>query len=623
MAAYDGYRNQTDPHQPPFTSTYDQQYDPRSFSTSSYPPNSNYREPASPRSRASSNAPSDGLQQPAVQPLNNALNNAFDKSDTARAVDPDLIAQITAEVKKSVLDEIKKNGVEVGGSQSQPPPPHQAYIPQSPTSTSASFPSRNVYTPPSPKHPDYSSHGSASPDPLASDPMFDGAGDTPTPRHERSAPVNIPQERHSRPRPAPAQRMSTDGDFTPLEKIWQRLFDEEGRPTPRLGQFLRGLALHLIEDYEPKNSLVIPPSKMLRFYDDVKLHDEIYPWQKIFGRLPYATLGKIYRDMRCQHHLIQEHLADQPQVPALTPQGFEEWMTAMIQAYPDTEYERLSKAVLDMPISNGDDCKERFPKELPRRLFPHRENLPAQQKCAAALSAEGVGPLRKAPTFPPPPPMGPSSGPPPSLERERNPYVSQPDSRVIESEDEDNTPLAIPIERERKPYSAQPGGGKIHEDDLSRSMHSETSSIHEQRRRAQSTASQSQWIPPQNGAQYQQHPRTSSNATGRRPRSPSFSNYGSRSDTSVRDIPGSYYSSNIYDSEEENRRFAKDAETKRNDWARRQAEDESSGTHTRRSTAGLSDSSYDSQPRSVYDDDHYRGRGSNGYDNRGYESRRY
>lgn len=179
--------------------------------------------------------------------------------------------------------------------------------------------------------------------------------------------------------------------------------------------------------------------------------------------------------MRCQHHLIQEHVADPPQVPALTPEGFQEWMIAMIQAYPDTEYERLSKAVLDMPISNADDTRERFPKELPRRLFPRNENLQAQQRCAAALSAEGVGPLRRAPTFPPPPPMGQNNGPPPSLERERSPYATQADSRAVESEDEHNEPPSVPLERERKPYSAAPGGGKVYDDELSRSMHSDSS----------------------------------------------------------------------------------------------------------------------------------------------------
>jgi hypothetical protein len=248
MATYDGYRNQPDPHQPPYSSSYDQHYDPRAYQHSSFSSGSQYHDPPSPRSRASSNAPSDSLPQP-VQPLNNALNHAFDKSDSARAVDPELIAQITAEVKKSVLDEIKLSGVGgIAGQPQAPPPPQQSYMPQSPTSTSASFPSRNVYTPPSPnKHPDYSSQGSASPEPpLTRDAMFDGTDDTPTPRYERSAPVDIPQQRASRPRPATSRRMPTDGDLSPIEKMWQRLFDADGRPTPRLGQFLRGLAVHLV-----------------------------------------------------------------------------------------------------------------------------------------------------------------------------------------------------------------------------------------------------------------------------------------------------------------------------------------------------------------------------------------
>ncbi|KAF2190668.1 hypothetical protein K469DRAFT_559960 [Zopfia rhizophila CBS 207.26] len=622
MAAYDGYRahpNQSDPHQPPYPASYDQAYDPRSYQPSSHHHNSHYPpEPSSPRSRASSRARSDGFPQPSQQPLNNALNNAFDNLDTAKGLDPDLIAQITEEVKKSVLNDIKLNGGVTG--QPQPPPPQQYIPPQSPTSTSASFPTRNVYTPPSPKHHDYSSHGSESPDPLARDPMFDSSGNTPTPRHERSAPVDIPQERGAMSRPSPAQRMSTDGDFTPIEKMWQHLFDPSGQPMPRLGQFLRGLAIHLIDDYEPKKSLVIPPSKMLKFYDDVKLSDEIYPWHKIFGQLPYATLSRIYRDMRCQHHLIQEHVADQPHIPALTPEGFQDWMTAMIQAYPDAEYRRMSKAVLDMPISNADDCKERFPKELPRRLFPSQENLQAQQRCAAVLSAEGVGPLRRAPTFPPPPPMGPSSIPPPSLERERSPYASQPNSRAIESDDDDNEPLSIPLERERKPYSSAPGCGKVYNDDVGKGMKSEAD-IHDHRRRTQSTASHNQWAPPPHASHHHHHPRTGSQLNGRRPRSPSFSNYGTQSDPNVGDIPRTYYSTpNIYDSEDENRRFAKDAERKRNDWARRQAEEDAGGP--RKSTTGLSDSSYESQARSVYDDGYYRDRGgSNGYDSRGYDRR--
>jgi hypothetical protein len=242
MAAYSGYR-QPDPRhaQPP--SSYDQTYDPRAYQPSSRDPY--YQESSHPRSRESSVASTDGPQQP----LYNALNNAFDKSDTARDVDPDLIARITAEVKKSVLNEIKLNGV--GGGGHPQPVPAQSYIPQSPSSMPASFPSQNVYTPPSPspKYPDHLGHRSASPDPLAHDPMFDGSSDTPTPReyHGRSAPVDIPNDRQSRARPTAPSRISYD--FTPIEKMWQLLFDAQGQPTSRLGQFLRGLAVHLVSTW--------------------------------------------------------------------------------------------------------------------------------------------------------------------------------------------------------------------------------------------------------------------------------------------------------------------------------------------------------------------------------------
>ncbi|KAF2794047.1 hypothetical protein K505DRAFT_374911 [Melanomma pulvis-pyrius CBS 109.77] len=50
--------------------------------------------------------PSHTLHQPRP-PLHNAFDNAVNKSATARGVDPDLIAQIIAEVKKELLDEIR------------------------------------------------------------------------------------------------------------------------------------------------------------------------------------------------------------------------------------------------------------------------------------------------------------------------------------------------------------------------------------------------------------------------------------------------------------------------------------------------------------------------------------
>lgn len=280
-------------------------------------------------------------------------------------------------------------------------------------------------------------------------------------------------------------------------------------------------------------------------------------------------------------------------------------MTVMILAYPDAEYERISKAVLDMPISNADNTKERFPKELPRRMFPRTDDMQAQQRCAANLSAEGVGPLRKAPTFPPPPPPPAkvdTSAAGPSLERERSPYGGKPDVRNSDSEGEHETGF-VPIERQRKPYSAMPSGGKTY-DDLSQSTHSDTTSGG-QRRRAQSTANQNPWAPPPLGGT---HDEQQSRSNTRRTRSPSFSSYGTYSDGNINDVPASYYSTNLHNTQDDGRRRSKDEELRRQN-------------RHRRGTVGT-DSPYDSQPRSSYDD--YKGRaGTSGYEDRSYDSRRY
>lgn len=309
--------------------------------------------------------------------------------------------------------------------------------------------------------------------------------------------------------------------------------------------------------------------------------------------------------MRCQHHLVQEHSTDTPHIPALTPHGFQEWMTAMIQAYPDTEYERLAKAVLDMPVSNAEDRRERFPKELPRRLLPSTENLQAQQRCAAALSAEGVGPLRKAPSFPPPPPKNQPAAAAPNLERERSPYSARPETRPFEP-DEDFMSSSVPIERERKPYSATPGAGKTYDNDTSKGSFSDGSD-HPQRRRAQSTTAQGPFVPPL--PEDRHHPRSGSQANPPRPRSPGMSNYGTSSDSSIRDIPASYYASNFHSYGEDTRRSDKDFEGKRYD-------------KHRRSTGGV-EGVFDSHSRSFYENEDYHGRANSRYDNRGYDQRRY
>ncbi len=81
----------------------------------------------------------------------------------------------------------------------------------------------------------------------------------------------------------------------------------------------------------------------------------------------------MYIELRCQHHFVQQRNDLEPDVPALTPIGFEKWMTLVIRACPVQEHSRLNKALQCMPI-NSPKTDERFPKAMPRRLFPKYED---------------------------------------------------------------------------------------------------------------------------------------------------------------------------------------------------------------------------------------------------------
>lgn len=291
---------------------------------------------------------------------------------------------------------------------------------------------------------------------------------------------------------------SLDGEEEPttLEKIWQPLFDVNGEPTERLGQFLRGIALHIIDDYEPKKSLVIAPAKLKKFYEDVKLDDDTYPWRNVFT-LSNSSIAKIYRDKKIEHFYIQDNIDDAPSIPAMTPCGFQRWMTLHIQAHPQAEFERLQRVVREMPINNADNLKERFPKELSRRLLPRFDDLKTRQYCSAAIRGDGQITIPNHTRFPPPPVPSQSSRDPEqaySSERERMPYVSTQTSQessqsfpdrermpyatqatqsspnlahdtVIhtDSEEDRENHKPVQIERERKPYTAKEGTGKVYE----------------------------------------------------------------------------------------------------------------------------------------------------------------
>jgi hypothetical protein len=78
--------------------------------------------------------------------------------------------------------------------------------------------------------------------------------------------------------------------------------------------------------------------------------------------------------LECEFHLVQADSRSKPNVPALTPAGFEKWIRTNIFAYPDQEADRLSAVIMQLPIdADGtlvDGKPERLPKQLSRYLLP-------------------------------------------------------------------------------------------------------------------------------------------------------------------------------------------------------------------------------------------------------------
>jgi len=290
-----------------------------------------------------------------------------------------------------------------------------------------------------------------------------------------------------------------------------------------------------------------------------------------------------------------------------------------------------------MPISNPDDKKERFPKDISRRLFPSGDDRKIRERFEHAVEEHANIDLPKSTSseLPPPTPPNPSESfgtavPPsvqPNLERERKPYSNIPTESAI---DDTNPMQSLPpsLERERKPYSAQPGGGKSYEETLKAANPKPV--------RSSSMAGKARPVPVNTASgrtadlpipEYHVHQRASSNA--RRHRSPSFTTAGNDFRRSDGDLLG--YQSPTYQApsvlgmdgiDDESRRYAREAETKRPEWARRQAEEDPRGYESQRDR-----SRYDRVadlggiPRGNYmsDEDYYRGGGSGRGQGSGYD----
>ncbi len=226
----------------------------------------NQFEPVNTRPRASSNVRGDGYWPEqsrfghSQQPMGDAAPSAFPQAEPPNQVPPELIAQITA----NVINQLKTTGIEPvspkppANARYQPPPPPPSSSaaqwpgPLSPSSDPVSSPPPyppHSHSPPSPyKQADVARAGS----PQSQGPILqpestnsrEQFGASPQDRRE-AAPLNQNGESgHTRPKGP--MRLSTGQEETTLEKIWGQLFDEECNPTVRLGQLLRGLAVHIV-----------------------------------------------------------------------------------------------------------------------------------------------------------------------------------------------------------------------------------------------------------------------------------------------------------------------------------------------------------------------------------------
>lgn len=223
-----------------------------------YPAGQTLVEAQTSRPQADSSIPNhtNSMQNPSQyrqpqQPIRDAISSAVHHADNPNHISPEVITQltesITESVKESILKQLKTSGLDPGTptpptQQHFPPPqPPPQPAPQSPSPHSGYSPNmpNRVYTPPSPnKHSEFSNYDSPhSQTAVPHSPPYNARRPS-SPNSVESEPIAT--------RPRGPERLSTGKEETTLEKVWGQLFDEGGNPTARLGQLLRGLAIHIV-----------------------------------------------------------------------------------------------------------------------------------------------------------------------------------------------------------------------------------------------------------------------------------------------------------------------------------------------------------------------------------------
>jgi hypothetical protein len=274
--AYDGYNSSANPYQPGNMNLNlnPDPSDPHEYSPAPPYPSSSY-EPdrlsmPQPRMPPLSSSPqsmdSDTPRPQNVGPgqgyINDAVHSAVHHANPSEYLSPEVLSQITA----TVIQQLKATGLgnmQGSGSSGVPPPRSQSQQPSwsagpdlAPRPHSESPPNISQRFDPMPQgNPMSNSFESTQPYsaptvPLSSDYSSDTRDMRPTPKPSSNAPSSRRGSVSSHgsqkmERPKPPSRDATVVEMTTLEKIWGKLF-VDGKPTKRLGQFLRGIAMHLV-----------------------------------------------------------------------------------------------------------------------------------------------------------------------------------------------------------------------------------------------------------------------------------------------------------------------------------------------------------------------------------------
>ncbi|KAK4122935.1 hypothetical protein N657DRAFT_664724 [Parathielavia appendiculata] len=199
---------------------------------------------------------------------------------------------------------------------------------------------------------------------------------------------NAPEMRPRPQPPSPGAGKCLPEEVSPLDVKWGVLFDQNGLPTRRWDQVLRGIGNYLLM---PQKTLVITPGKMAAFYSQHPLELEPFQYTDIFRTSQgpsHTRLAEVYEQLACEYYLVPAEPKARPTVPGLTLSGWTRWMTLAMRAYPNEEAQRLANVVAALPINADsllDGKPERLPKQISRRLLPEKADRQARMLFNRAL----------------------------------------------------------------------------------------------------------------------------------------------------------------------------------------------------------------------------------------------